>query len=108
MTRHRTTKSHESLDPSSDAATELRQAEAEMVAVYQHILQRCSSGPEANRELAANLRKAQRAWITFYNAHIAAIYSERGNHGSVAALRRAQIRAELVRARTAQLREWWE
>lgn len=95
-------------DPASNTTIELRQAEAEMEAVYQSILQRHTRGRDANHLLTLNLRKAQRAWLMFRDAHLAAIYSEKVHVGAVANSVRALICAEMTRTRTAQLREWWE
>ena len=91
-----------------DVPAELVAAEAEMESVYQNILVQCLGEQEANGEQAVKLSEAQNAWVSFREAHLSAIYPEEGEHGPVAELRKASIRAQLTRERTRQLREWWE
>ena len=79
-----------------------------MDSVYQNILVQCLGEQEENGEQAVKLSQAQKAWLAFREAHLSAIYPEEGEHGPVAELRKASIRAELTRERTRQLREWWE
>ena len=91
-----------------DVPAELVAAEAEMESVYQNILVQCLGVPDINGQQAVKLSEAQKAWVSFSEAHLSAIYPEEGEHGPVAELRKASIRAELTRERTRQLREWWE
>ena len=94
--------------PDDDATAELLAAEAEMEAVYQNALVQCIGEQDANGEHALKLAESQKAWLAFTEAHMAAIYPEEGEHGLVAELRKASIRAALTMEQTRQLREWWE
>ena len=94
-------------EPGEDATAHLQAAMEEMESVYQNILVQCLGEQEANGEQAVKLREAQNAWVAFREAHLSAIFPEEGEHGPVAELRKASIRAELTRERTRQLREWW-
>lgn len=91
-----------------DSTAELQDAEAEMESVLQSIFVRCLADPAEHSEQAYKLSKAQKAWVAYRDAHIAAIYPEGGEHGPVAELRKASILADLTRERTRQMREWWE
>ena len=94
--------------PGEDVPAELLAAEAEMQAVYQNILVQCLGEQDSHGQQAVKLSEAQKAWSAFREAHLSAIYPEEGEHGPVAELLKASIRAELTRERTRQLREWWE
>ena len=91
-----------------DAAAQLLAATEEMEGVLQNILVRCLADPAEHPEQAFKFSEAQKAWAAYRDAHIAAIYPEEGEHGPVAGLTKASIRADLTRQRTRQLREWWE
>ena len=55
------------------------------------------------------LREAQRAWLAFREAELAARYPEqdkRLSYGSVYPMCRRQVLAELTGQQTAQLRQW--
>ncbi len=95
-------------EPAGEVMVGLQAAEAEMEAVFQNILVRCLGDPNEHPEQATKLTEAQKAWVAFREAHIAAIYPEGDELGAVASLRRADIQAALTRERTRQLREWWE
>ena len=56
------------------ALLDLKKTENELTEVYQKVIQRYSKGSEADLVLVDRLRKAQRAWIKFRDAHIEAIF----------------------------------
>ena len=91
-----------------DATAQLLAATEEMEGVLQNILVRILADPAEHPEQAFKFSEAQKAWVAYRDAHIAAIYPEEGEHGPVAELTKASIRADLTRQRTRQLREWWE
>ena len=87
------------------AIAELKRADHEMTVIYQGIIRRYSKEPDVNPTLVENLRKAQRAWIAFRDAHIQTIYPD-GNRFSARPMCAAMIRTELTKARILQLRDW--
>ena len=91
-----------------DATAQLLAATEEMEGVFQNILVGFLAEPDQHSEQAFKLSEAQKAWVAYRDAHIAAIYPEGGEHGPVSELTKASIRADLTRQRTRQLREWWE
>lgn len=87
------------------AGADLQRADAELNQVYQAVLKRYADDPA----FVARLRAAERAWIAFRDAELAARYpaaDPRVAYGSVYPMCMAQARAELIRARTAQLQRW--
>ena len=87
------------------AIAEMEHADHIMTVIYQEIIQRYSKEPYVNQTLVENLRKAQRAWIAFRDAHIKAIYPDEKRF-SARPMCAAIVRTELTKARTVQLREW--
>ena len=89
------------------AILDLKSTEDELTKVYQQVIQRYSKGSDADLALVDKLRKAQRAWIKFRDAHIEAIFpSEDSRHFSARPMCAAILQAELTDARIKQLREW--
>ena len=89
------------------AILDLKSTEDELTRVYQKVIQRYAKGSEADLALVDKLRKAQRAWIKFRDAHIEAIFpSEGSRHFSARPMCAAMLQAGLTDARIKQLREW--
>lgn len=87
------------------AGADARAADAELDRVYRDVLRRHAK----DRVFIAKLRTAQRAWIAFRDAEIAARYPAADPlpaYGDVFPMCAARLREELIRARTAQLRRW--
>lgn len=91
-----------------DSIAQFKKAEDEMTDLYQRIIQRYSKAPETNPALVDKLRKAQRAWIAFRDAHMEAVFPSDGVHFSARPMCAAGLQAELTRTRIEQLKEWWE
>jgi uncharacterized protein YecT (DUF1311 family) len=87
-----------------DAWAEYRSADDELNRVYKKIFRLYEDDPE----FLENLRKAQRAWIAFRDAHMEARLPRGPAVGSAYPMCRALHLAGLTRERTAQLRVWTE
>jgi uncharacterized protein YecT (DUF1311 family) len=95
------------LEMNQAALLDLKKTENELTEVYQKVIQRYSKGSEADLVLVDRLRKAQRAWIKFRDAHIEAIFpSEADRRFSARPMCVAIVLTELDKARITQLREW--
>lgn len=95
--------------PAEAAADELcadyKQADSELNAAYQKVLTQRSG----DKVFVASLKKAQRAWLAFRDAHIASIYpaaDKAGEYGSMYGSCKCVTLAELTRQRTTQLQQW--
>ena len=80
-------------------------ADAELNTRYSEIVNRKRS----DQAFIAKFRRAQRAWISFRDAHIDSIYpasNARSEYGSVYDLCRYQLLTALTAERVAQLRQW--
>ncbi len=88
------------------ACARYQQADTEMNQAYSQVLKDYA----ADALFLAKFRAAQRAWLAFRDAHLAAVYpkSAPGAYGSVNAACRCGILAQLTNERTAQLRDWLE
>jgi len=87
------------LEMSECAHADRTAADAELNRVYGQLLASLADAGER-----AALKKAERAWITFRDAHCAfATFSSRG--GTIHGVEVASCLADTTRARTAQLRE---
>lgn len=84
------------------AAQELRQATADLQAAYAKLHARASA---TNPTAARRIEAAQRAWEAFLNAHLDATFASEDicDYGSVYPMCHAQLRRQLILARTAQL-----
>ena len=76
-----------------------------MGVTYQKIIKRFSEGPDANPAFIEKLRKAQRAWLAFRDAHVESIFPE-GENFSARPMCVLILRNELTQARSAQLSQW--
>jgi len=82
-------------------AREAERADEEMKQVYLALLQKMPS------QLAANLKKAQKLWLEFRDAHVATLYGARNpltTYGPEYAMCLSIARWELAHARTRELR----
>jgi uncharacterized protein YecT (DUF1311 family) len=86
-----------------DAFAGLERAEVELTRVYQKALKWAESDPV----LVNNLRKAQRAWIVFRDAHLEAIFPAEKRY-SARSMAAAIVQTELTEARIEQLKGWAE
>jgi uncharacterized protein YecT (DUF1311 family) len=87
------------------AAGELKAADAELNRVYQAILMKY----KAQRTFVESLRKAQRAWVRFRDAELAARFpgdDKQSRYGSAYPMCANLFLAKRTRERVAQLREW--
>lgn len=89
------------LDRCADA--DYQAADAELNRVYQQVRQRHAGDETFLRRLQA----AQKAWLSYRDAELAARYPEPPrSYGSAFPLCRAALLAELTRERTARLQRW--
>ncbi len=88
----------------SDSCTEYTKADAELNDVYAQVLREYS----ADKQFIAKLKQAQRAWLAFTAAHLAALYPDPNpmTYGSVNRACRCLVMTDLTRERTTQLRQW--
>lgn len=91
----------------AEACGAFREADEELKRVYARVLSEYASDAKFVRKL----RAAQRAWLTFRDAHLEARFpaeDKRGAYGSVFPMCFCGVQEELTRARTAQLTKWVE
>jgi uncharacterized protein YecT (DUF1311 family) len=88
-----------------EACDEYTKADAELNTIYQQVLQ----DYKADALFIGKLRAAQRTWIPYRDAHLAALYpatDPRSQYGSVYPACRCAALAEVTRKRTEELRRW--
>jgi len=88
-----------------DACDQYRTTDAEMNSSYKQILN--SYGRDA--PFIEKLKKAQRAWLLFRDAHLESLYPAQDQlaaYGSVNQMCRCIVLAELTRERTGALNRW--
>ena len=88
-----------------EACAESTKADAELNAIYQQVLRERQSDALFVRKMKA----AQRAWITYRDTHLAALYpaaDPRREYGSAYPVCRCTALAEATRKRTEELRRW--
>jgi uncharacterized protein YecT (DUF1311 family) len=93
------------LEANQCAGRELKADDAELNRVYQAILTRYKD----QRAFVESLRKAQRAWVRFRDAELAAKFpgdDKQSRYGSVYPMCASRFLAERTRERIEQLREW--
>lgn len=84
---------------------DFKAADAQMGEIYEKIIQKFSTGPEANPVFVEKLCQAQRAWLAFRDAHVASIYPDAGSF-TAGPMCVDLVRAQLTRSRIVQLRPW--
>lgn len=92
-------------DLNRSACAELDAADAELNSVYREIRERY----RGEALFLDKLKTAQRAWIAFRDAELAALYpaeDKQIEYGSIYPMCECTTLAELTRQRTAQLRGW--
>jgi uncharacterized protein YecT (DUF1311 family) len=100
-------KANTQADMSACAAEELKRADAELNRVYQQLLQKRKSDPVAT----AKTREAQRAWVTFRDAHMQEAFpaaDKATTYGSMFGLDYSLEEASVTRERSAMLRQMLE
>ena len=88
-----------------EACDEYTNADAELNTIYQQVLR----DYKADALFIGKLRAAQRTWILYRDAHLAALYpaaDPRSQYGSVYPACRCAALAEVTRKRTEELRRW--
>ena len=87
-----------------ESCDEYVKVDAELNQVYKQILSEYS----ADKQFIIKLKQAQRAWLAFTAAHLAALYPDpkAGAYGSVNRTCLCIVKTDLTRERIAQLREW--
>ena len=93
------------LESNECAGKEYEKADAELNRVYKAILEKYKADPL----FLEKLRAAQRAWLAYRDAEIAAKYphaDEPRYYGSIFPMCDALYRAQLTQERTRKLREW--
>jgi len=87
------------------ACDEYTKTDAELNTIYRQVLRE----RQADAGFTRKMRAAQRAWIAFRDAHLAALYpaaDTRREYGSVYPTCRCAALAETTRKRTEELRRW--
>lgn len=87
------------------ACAEYAKADAELNTIYQQILRE----RKADALFTGKMRAAQRAWIAYRDAHLAALYpaaNSRREYGSIYPACRCTALAETTKLRTEELRRW--
>lgn len=90
-------------DLNSCATDEAKRADDELNRVYQVLLSKMADDAQAARKIKA----AQRAWITYRDAYVEAMYpaeNKRLEYGSIFPMDEALLRAKLTRQQTDALR----
>lgn len=80
-------------------------ADAEMNDIYKRVL----SEYEKDRAFIEKLKQAQRAWVTFRDAHLESLYPAKDKpvaYGSVNPMCRCMALTDLTKQRTEMLRKW--
>ena len=98
-------KARTTVDMDACAGCELAAADRELNAVYRRVLLKHAS----DKIFIDKLRMAQRAWLVFRDAELAARYPERNPqmaYGSVYPMCSAGLKSQLIHARISQLRMW--
>ena len=87
-----------------DAAGEFKAADKELNAIYQQILEDYAD----DETFIANLKEAQRCWITFRDAQLKMKYPDRepGYYGSIQPMCEAMYLTELTQERIKTLNLW--
>lgn len=87
-----------------EACGKYKEADADMNQAYQQVLKQY----QKDALFIPKFRAAQRAWVAFRDAHLAAAYPNAapGAYGGVNPMCRCAILTQLTMARTGQLREW--
>ena len=89
------------------ACGEYKKADAELNKVYQQVLRE----NKTDVVFARKLRNAQRAWVTYRDAHVESLYpsaNPRFEYGSVYPMCYCEALTELTKKRTEELRRWIE
>jgi uncharacterized protein YecT (DUF1311 family) len=85
------------------AGLDAREADADLNRVYQELLSKLKNDDNATKKL----RAAQRAWLTFRDAHLQELYpaeDKQRDYGSMYPMCNAQVATAVTKERTAQLR----
>ncbi len=88
-----------------EACDESTKADDELNGIYQRVLRE----HRADAAFSRKLRTAQRAWITYRDAHLATLYpaaDPRREYGSVYPMCRCMALSEVTKRRTKELRRW--
>lgn len=91
------------LEMNQEACGEYKKADTELNKVYNQILREY----QQEKIFVQKLKAAQRAWMAFRDAHLAAIYSD-PHPGTVESMCRCLKLTELTNERTKVLRQWIE
>ena len=87
------------------ACDEYTKADGELNGIYQSVLR----GHKDDALFLRKLRNAQRAWVAYRDAHLAAVYpaaDPRSEYGSVFDMCRCTALTEVTKKRTEELRRW--
>lgn len=92
------------MEMNAAACDAAKKADVELNAVYQAVLKKAAG----DKVLTAKLKVAQRAWLAFRDAELAARYpaEDKSEYGSIFNLCWCNSLADLTQRRTAQLTPW--
>ena len=91
-------------DPTVCGSNDYKSADDELNSTYQQLLKKAAGGPVALQKI----RAAQRAWVAFRDAQIAALYpaeNKQKEYGTVFPMCANLALADLTKQRTAQLKQ---
>jgi uncharacterized protein YecT (DUF1311 family) len=86
------------------ASNELARVEAQMDDIYNSLLSKTAAQPEA----LAKIKAAQKAWLVYRDAYIAAMYpakNKQAEYGSMYPMKVSLLRAKLTQKQVAALKE---
>jgi uncharacterized protein YecT (DUF1311 family) len=86
------------------ASNELARVEAQMDDIYNSLLSKTASQPEA----LAKIKAAQKTWLVYRDAYVAAMYpakNKQAEYGSMYAMKVNLLRAKLTQKQVAALKE---
>ena len=84
-----------------------QEADKELDQVYQQVMK----ASESEKRFTAALKKAQQAWVSFRDLHLASLYpaeNKQMEYGSIYPMCYCLEKTRLTRERIAQLRQWLE
>lgn len=91
-------------DIQDESCAKFKKADAELNKTYKKIL----TGYKGDKVLIEKLKKAQKAWLVYRDAHIESVYPEKDKtyYGSVYRMCNCEVKQELTEQRTKILKQW--
>jgi len=92
------------VDMQDESCAKFKKADAELNKIYKKIL----TEYKGNTIFIEKLKKAQKAWLVYRDAHIESVYPEedKSYYGSVYGMCNCGVKQELTEQRTRMLKQW--